>query len=214
MPIPMITEAQFEPEVLGSQLPVLVDLYADWCQPCKQLEPILEQVASELQGKLKIVRIDVDKSPNIAAAFRVQSIPMMVLIHGGRPIDQRIGLVDKASLLEMVKPVLPATSDEVKPQELNELLTRKRAVPVDVRDESSFGRHRIPGAVHVPASELPTRAAELQPSDGRIRVLYGRAGDEGKELAEKLREDGVQVAYLAGGFLHWEAEGLEVERGS
>ena len=210
----MITEAQFEAEVLASELPVLVDLYADWCQPCKQLEPILEQVANELRGKLKIVRIDVERSPNIAAAFRVQSIPMMVLIHGGRPIDQRIGLVDKAALLDMVKPVLPATSDEVKPQELNELLARKRAVPVDVRDEASFGRYRIPGAVHLPAAELPTRAAELQPTDGRIRVLYGRAGDEGKLLADKLREDGVQVAYLAGGFLHWEAEGLEVERGS
>jgi len=214
MPIPMISEAQFEAEVLGSQLPVLVDLYADWCQPCKQLEPILEQVASELQGKLKIVRIDVDRSPNIAAAFRVQSIPMMVLIHGGRPVDQVIGLVDKRTLLEMVKPVLPATSDEVKPQELNELLTRKRALPVDVRDAGAYGRYRIPGAVNVPAAELPTRVAELQPADGRIRVLYGRAGDEAKELAEKLREDGVQVAYLAGGFLHWEAEGLEVERGS
>jgi thioredoxin len=216
MPVASVTEQDFEQQVLRSQLPVLVDLYADWCQPCKQLEPILNQLADELNGQLKIVRVDVERSPMLARAFRVQSIPMLVLIHGGRPVDQVVGLVDKKTLLAMLQPVLPqapTAPDEVPPPDLALLLQQKRALPVDVREASQFKRYRIPGAINIPAAELPTRAQELRPSDGRVRVLYGRGGEEGKELAAKLRESGVVVAYLAGGFLHWEAAGLEVERG-
>lgn len=214
MPIPLVSEAAFERDVLASELPVLVDLYADWCQPCKQLTPILEQLAAELSGKLRVVRVDVERSPRIAAAFRVQSIPMLVLIAGGRPVDQIVGLVDKQTLLQMVTPVLPAAADEVPPKELAQLLQLRRAVAVDVRDASAFGRYHIPGAVHLAAAELMGRLAELRPTDGRLRVLYARGGDEAKELAGKVREKGIEVGFLAGGFLHWEAEGLEVERGA
>jgi thioredoxin 1/putative thioredoxin len=67
--------------------------------------------------------------------------------------------------------------------------------------------------MNVPADQALERKADLVPSDGRVRVLYGRGTDEARDLAAKLREGGVPVAFLAGGFLHWEAEGLEVERG-
>jgi thioredoxin len=214
MPVAVVTEKDFEQQVLRSELPVLVDLYADWCQPCKQLEPILHQLSEELSGKLKIVRTDVDKNPTLARAFRVQSIPMLVLIKDGRPVDQIVGLADKKTILAMVQPVLPVNAQEVAPQDLAALLQARRAVAVDVRDASAFGRYRIPGALHLPAAELVQRIAELRPSDGRVRVLYGRSTDEAKELAQKAREAGVQVGYLNGGFLHWEAEGLSVERGA
>lgn len=213
MAIVSVSEQDFEAQVMRSELPVLVDLYADWCQPCKQLEPILQQVSNELQGKLKIVRVDVDKNQRLAQAFRVQSIPMMVLIHEGRPVDQIVGLADKKTILALVQPVLPKEAQEVSPQDLAALLQQRRALAVDVRDAAVFARYHIPGAVHVPAAEIVTRAAELRPGDGRVRVVYGRGGDEGKELAAKLREAGVQVGFLAGGFLHWEAAGLDVERG-
>ena len=209
-----MSEAAFESEVLASEIPVLVDLYADWCQPCHQLAPILEQVASELAGKLKVVRVDVERSPRLATAFRVQSIPMIVLIAGGRPVDQITGLVDKKTLLQMVAPVLPRVAEEVAPKELWQLIRLGQALAVDVRDAASFGRHHIPGALNVQGAELAGRLSELRPSDGRLRVLYARAGDEAKDLAAKARAAGVDVGYLAGGFLHWEAEGLEVERGS
>src|SRR4029078_7759861 len=99
MTIVQVNEQDFEAQVLRSELPVLLDLYADWCQPCKQLEPTLHQLSEELAGKLKILRIDVEKSPNVARAFRVQSIPMLVLIHNGRPVDQIVGLTDKKAIL-------------------------------------------------------------------------------------------------------------------
>ncbi len=213
MPVVSVTEQDFEQRVLRSELPVLIDLYADWCQPCKQLEPILHQIADELEGKLAVVRVDVDKSPMLAQAFRVQSIPMLVLIHEGRPVDQIVGLADKKAIMALVQPVLPRAADEVPPRDLALLLQQRRAQAVDVRDASVFARYRIPGAISIPSAELLQRAAELRPSDGRVRVLYGRSTDEAKELAAKLREVGVQVGYLAGGFLHWEAEGLDVERG-
>ncbi|HEX7479890.1 MAG TPA: thioredoxin [Polyangiales bacterium] len=214
MPIPLVSEQDFEREVLRSELPVLVDLYADWCQPCKQLTPILEQVASELSGKLKIVRVDVEKSQLLARSFRVQSIPMLVLIAQGRPVDQIVGLVDKQAILQMVQPVLPVAADELLPKDLAQLLRMKHAVPVDVREAAAYARYRIPGAVHIPKIDVMTRLTELVPNDGRLRVLYGRSTDDAKELAEKVRAAGVEVAFLVGGFLHWEADGLEVERGT
>lgn len=213
MPLVPVSDQDFEAQVMRSELPVLVDLYADWCQPCKQLEPILEQLSVELAGKVKFVRVDVDKSPMLARAFRVQSIPMLVLIHQGRPVDQVMGLVDKKALLAMLEPVIPKAADEVAPPDLQLLLQGGRAVAVDVRDPAAFARYRIPGAINVPAADLAARAAELAPRDGRVRVLYGRGGDEGKELAAQLRSAGVAVAFLSGGFLHWEAARLPVERG-
>jgi len=213
MGIVRVNENDFEAQVLRSELPVLVDLYADWCQPCKQLHPILVQLASELEGKLKIVQIDVEASPMLARSFGVQSIPMLVLIAGGRPVDQVLGLVDKKRLMQMIAPVLPRAANAVEPAELSQLLTARHAVPVDIRDAHAYGRYRIPGAVHVEAEELEARKGELAPSDGRIRVLYARTTDAAQAAATKLSESGVEVAYLTGGFLHWEADGLPVERG-
>ncbi|MCB9591773.1 MAG: thioredoxin [Sandaracinaceae bacterium] len=214
MAVVEVTDRTFEQEVLRSDLPVLVDLYADWCQPCKQLSPIVEQVSNELSGKLKVVKVDVDKSPGVAAAFRVQSIPTLALIAGGQVADLQQGVLPKEAILEMVRPVLPADAAEVKPPELAQLIVQQRALAVDIRDARSFGRYRIPGAMNVPREELEARAAELRPTDGRVRVLYDRTTEGAKDAADKLRELGVEVAFLDGGFLHWEADGLEVERPS
>jgi len=93
------------------------------------------------------------------------------------------------------------------------LLQAGRAVPVDIREASAYARHHIPGAVSLPASEVLARAQELRPADGKVRILYGRGGDDAKELTAKVREAGIDVGYLSGGFLHWEAAGLGVERG-
>ncbi|MCS6797336.1 MAG: rhodanese-like domain-containing protein [Myxococcota bacterium] len=107
---------------------------------------------------------------------------------------------------------MPRNDAEVKPSELAELIRQRRAVPVDVRDAASYRRHRIPTALHIPAADVETRISELRSLDGRIRVLYGRSTDEARELAERLASRGVRVGYLAGGLLHWEADGLPVER--
>jgi thioredoxin len=211
-----VTDQTFEKEVLRAELPVLVDLYADWCQPCKQIAPIVQQLAQELNGRLKVVKVDIDRSPGIAKAFRVQSIPMLVLMHQGRPVDQIQGAVDKKTLLKFLEPVLegPSHPAALKPADMVQLLKQKRVQPVDVRDPGAFARYRIPGAINLPANVVLEKAKELAPTDGRVRVLYARSTDEAKDLVEQLAAKGVQVGYLEGGFLHWEADGLEVERGA
>ena len=213
MAIRQVSEADFKREVLGSKLPVLVDLYADWCAPCKKMEPILEDLAREKKGKLEVVRVDVERNRALAQAFQVRSIPMLVLIAGGRPVNQIVGAVDKKALQQFVESVLPSDPGEMEPKQLAELLQTRRAQPVDIRDPASYGRFRIPGAKNIPASEILNRASELRPGDGKIRVLYSRTTDEAKETASTLISRGIQVAYLKGGFLSWEADGLDVERG-
>lgn len=214
MAVQNVTDATFETEVLRAELPVLIDFYADWCQPCKQQTPIVEEVARELDGKLKVVKIDVDRSPGVANAFRIQSVPTLVLMAEGQIAGGQAGLVPKKTILEMVRPFLPANAAEVRPDELAQLIAQRRAVAVDIRDASSYARTRIPGAIHVAREDLEAKKAELAARDGRVRILYGRSGDDAKEAAEKLRAAGVDVGFLAGGFLHWEADGLEVERPS
>jgi thioredoxin len=213
MPIPLVSEQDFEREVLQSALPVLVDLYAD-CPPCKQLTPILEQIAQELAGKLNVVRVDVEKNRLLASRLRVQSVPMLVLIAQQRLADQIVGLVDKKTILDMVQPFLPVAADEILPKDLQQLLKTGQIVPVDVREPAAFARYRIPGAINVPKEDVLRRIAELASTDGKLRVLYGRSTDDAKELAQKLRDKGLDVAFLLGGFLHWEADGGEVERGA
>jgi rhodanese-related sulfurtransferase len=137
---------------------------------------------------------------------------MLLVIAQGRVVQHHVGVLDKPGLLRLLEPVMPRSAAEVRAEELAAWLQQGKALPVDIRDAASFSRYRIPTAVHIPASELASRTQELQPFDGRIRVLYGRS-DEAKEWGEKLQGDGVQVGFLAGGFLHWEADGLEVERG-
>ena len=214
MAIVNVNDATFEQEVLKSELPVLIDLYADWCQPCKQLAPVVESVAAKLEGKLKVVKIDVDHSPMIAQSFRVQSIPMLVVVHEGQVVGHQLGVVDEQTLLQMLEPILPTDSMELEPKDFAALLREGRVLPVDIRDAGSFGRHHIPGAVHIAEEEISSRAAELAPTDGRVRILYHRTEEPARRAAESLVAKGVQVGFLKGGYLHWEADGLEVERGA
>jgi thioredoxin 1 len=213
MPIELVTERDFESKVLRSDLPVLVDLYTDRSEPCKRLEPILKEIAAELDGKLKVVRIEIEKNPRLAKALNVRSVPMLLLLDSGRLVNQLVGSIDKQAILNMVKPVLPAADDEVEPKQLAALLVSRRVLPVDIREPSVFTRYHIPGAVNLPAADIMNHLSELKATQGRLPVLYARSTDEAKELAAKLQDAGVPVAFLKGGFLHWEADGLEVERG-
>lgn len=83
-------------------MPVLVDFYADWCGPCKTMAPILEQVASQHQGKLRIIKIDVDKNPAVAQQFKVQSIPTLILFSHGQPVWRQAGVVPATQLGQAV----------------------------------------------------------------------------------------------------------------
>ncbi len=91
-------DSDFEQEVLQSDVPVMVDFYADWCGPCRMVAPIVEELAGEYAGKIKIGKINVDENPNIAKQYNVMSIPTILFIKGGKVVDQVIGALPKASL--------------------------------------------------------------------------------------------------------------------
>lgn len=92
--------------IIQSPVPVLVDFYADWCQPCKVQSPILHELAGELQGELRIVKIDVDKNPEIAGRYQVRSIPTLMLFKNGNLIWKQTGVASKPQLQEVVKTVI------------------------------------------------------------------------------------------------------------
>jgi thioredoxin 1 len=87
-------------------MPVLVDFYADWCGPCKTMAPILEQVAAQHQGKVKIIKIDVDRNPAVAQQFRVQGIPTLILFHKGQPVWRQSGVVPAPQLSQTIQSYL------------------------------------------------------------------------------------------------------------
>ncbi len=97
-----ITDENFEAEVLQSDVPVLVDFSATWCGPCKKLEPIVEELATEFKGKLKAAHGDVDQARNAAMKFGVMSVPTVLYLKGGEVQDTQIGLVAKDSMVEKI----------------------------------------------------------------------------------------------------------------
>lgn len=100
------TQADFQQEVLESDIPVLVDFFATWCGPCKMMSPVLEQLSEELEGKLKVGKIDVDEEPNLAGQYQVMSIPNFVIFKDGRAVDQIIGAVPKEQMMAKIQAVL------------------------------------------------------------------------------------------------------------
>jgi thioredoxin len=211
MPLTPVTEQNFEREVLMSELPVLLEFGATWCGPCKVVAPELEALAAELDGKAKIVSVDIDRSPLLARELGVQSVPTFVVFHQGRPVGGRVGALRKPQLREMLEPVLPRAAGALKPQEVFALVKQDRVSLVDTREAPVFNRSRIGGAVNIPIEEIENRLAELHmlPSPP---VLYCRAGDKTKDLAAKLAEQGMPVAFLEGGVLGWEAAGFGLDR--
>jgi thioredoxin 1 len=102
MSIVHITESTFESEVLKSPTPVLVDFWAEWCGPCKMIAPVLDQIANEYEGKLRIAKVDVDANQATAMRYGVRSIPTLMLFKNGVVEAQQIGLLSKDTLKKLL----------------------------------------------------------------------------------------------------------------
>ena len=94
------TDANFEAQVLNSDQPVLVDFWATWCGPCRTIAPTIEELASDYDGRARVVKLDVDNNPQTAMKYGIRSIPSLLFFKDGRPVDQMVGVVPKKVLAE------------------------------------------------------------------------------------------------------------------
>ena len=107
MPEPVdVNETTWSDQVESSDLPVLVDFWAEWCGPCKMIAPAVHDLALEYDGKLNVAKLDVDESPNIAMKFGVRSIPALIFFKDGQPVDQVVGALPKGALKRKIDSVL------------------------------------------------------------------------------------------------------------
>lgn len=108
MPVPATTDATFAADVLAADLPVLVEFTAEWCPPCKMIAPVLDQIAADEAGRLKIVSLDVDQNPETTRRYGVLGMPTLILFAGGEVVSQTVGARPRAAILRELEPHLPA----------------------------------------------------------------------------------------------------------
>lgn len=170
-----VTMADFERQVVekSRQVPVLVDFWASWCGPCRQLTPLLEKLANEFAGRLVVAKVNVDQQPELAAAFRVQSIPQVFAIVDAQPVDQFQGVVPESWLRQWVQSLLPSPAQQL----------LRQAEELEAADPEA-------------AEKKLREAAGLEPDNDAVkitlaRVLLARSREhEAAQLIEQLQQRG------------------------
>lgn len=101
-----VSESSWDEEVINSDLPVMVDFWAEWCGPCKMIAPAVHDLAEEYTGKMNVAKVDVDNAPNIAMKYGIRSIPALIFFKDGQPVDQVVGALPKGALKKKIDSVL------------------------------------------------------------------------------------------------------------
>ncbi|NES75412.1 MULTISPECIES: thioredoxin [Okeania] len=101
-----VTDSSFKQEVLESQVPVLVDFWAPWCGPCRMVAPVVEEIAGQYEGQIKVVKVNTDENPNVASQYGIRSIPTLMIFKGGQRVDMVVGAVPKTTLAQTLEKYL------------------------------------------------------------------------------------------------------------
>ena len=101
-----LTDANWEAEVMASKEPVLVDFWADWCQPCKALAPTMEALADQVQGRLKVGKMNVEENDSVPFRYSITTLPTLLIFKKGQVSEQRVGLISKDNLVKIIEPLL------------------------------------------------------------------------------------------------------------
>ncbi len=101
-----VTDQSFDTEVVGSSVLTVADLWAEWCAPCKRLTPILEEIAQEYQGRIRVAKLDVDSNPDVPGRYGVQGLPTLLVFKNGQMVETIVGFKPKSRLLELITPHL------------------------------------------------------------------------------------------------------------
>lgn len=216
MSVNEVSQQSFQQAVVESDVPVLVNLFAARFPESQGLDPVLDEIAEDYAGSLSVVKIDVEQSPGVAQAFRVQAVPVTALVVDGRPLELVEGVVSKARLVEMISKVVEAKPGGVQNWDVKKAaieVKEKKVRPVDLREEGDYGRARLPGAVNAPPERFDAAVARLK-SSKKTLLFYSRDSKDIQTSADRAVAAGLNVAILTGGLLGWEAEGKPVEKGS
>ncbi len=101
-----VTDTSFKEEVLDSEIPVLVDFWAPWCGPCRMVAPVVDEIAEQFEGQVKVVKLNTDENPNVASQYGIRSIPTLMIFKGGQRVDMVVGAVPKTTLANTIEKYL------------------------------------------------------------------------------------------------------------
>ena len=215
MAVTHVTTDSFTKDVLESAVPVIIDLWAPWCGPCRSIAPALETIAEKRGDTVRIVKINVDEEPALARAFQVQSIPMVIGMKSRAVVAVEVGWRGAASLEALVDKTIAATP----PPELREVdvaglkaALAAGATVVDVRNPDETAAGHVPGAILLPLPELEGRVGELAAHKGKDLYVICKSGGRSARAAEFLAGQGFTPVNVAGGTMSWLAQGFPVER--
>lgn len=194
-----VTEADFDREVVESsrQRPVLVDFWADWCQPCKMLAPLLEQLVDEFPGQLGIVKVNTDEQPQLAARFGIRSLPTLMLFRDGGPVDELYGVQPLASLKALVEPHLSRASDRElqRAEDLAEHGDIEQAITLLTQAAGSEpDNYRL----HPPLIKLLIDAGRTEEADSWFRALPANVQQEAALIKLEARLGFARAVHGAG----------------